>query len=119
MILLGLLLALICIVIGIVAAAAPWFIGSLVASAIAGLLLWYRRNQTGAESSGAASLLGVKPSDESAGRDQVWVVDGRPTYHAFGCAIIADQPSEQIPLSQAHADGFIPCSVCTPSAAVS
>ena len=109
MILLGLLVvALVCIVIGVVTAAGPWFVASLVTSAVAGFLLWHRRNRVGEKSAPAG--------ETDAG--QVWVVDGRPRYHASGCAIIAGQPAEQVSLAQAQQDGFIPCSLCAPSAAV-
>lgn len=114
MILLGLLLvALVCIVVGIVTTTAPWFIASLVASALAAVTLWYQHNKISA----APARTGAPASGTNNG-DQVWVVDGRPSYHAYGCAIIAGQPAEDIPLSQAQEDGFIPCAVCTPSAAV-
>jgi len=122
-----LLVALICIVIGIVTATAPWFIASLVASAIAGFLLWRERNVVGAPGARAGASAPATAPDISAGAadvagaataDQVWVVDGRPRYHASGCVIIAGQPAEQVPLSQAQQDGFIACSLCTPSAPV-
>jgi hypothetical protein len=49
--------------------------------------------------------------------DEVWVVDGHPNYHARGCATIAGQDAEPIPLSQALEDGFQRCPVCLTAAA--
>jgi hypothetical protein len=121
-----LVIALVCIVVGVVTATAPWFIGSLVASALAGIMLWQERNRTRREahttppdrSAGApAGSADDVPADPLAA-DQVWVVDGRPRYHLEGCATIAGQPAEQISLAQAKQDGFIPCSLCAPTTAV-
>ena len=127
MILFGLLvIAFVCIIVGVITAAGPWFIGSLVASALAGIILWQRRSHTGGRNSGTPPTAGAdSPSDtatdalvESLATEDVWVVDGRPRYHLSGCATIAGQQAEQIPLAQAKQDGFIPCSLCAPSAAV-
>jgi methylphosphotriester-DNA--protein-cysteine methyltransferase len=50
---------------------------------------------------------------EPAGSAQrVWVVDGRPRYHAQDCLIIKGQQAQAIPLDQAVEDGFKPCSLC-------
>jgi hypothetical protein len=122
-----LVIALVCIIVGVITAAGPWFIGSLVASALAGIILWQRRSHhPGAKSSGTPPTAGADtPSDattdasaDSLATEDVWVVDGRPRYHLSGCATIAGQRAEQIPLAQAKQDGFIPCSLCAPSAAV-
>lgn len=127
MILFGLLvIALVCIIVGVITAAGPWFIGSLVASALAGIILWQQRSHTGGKSSGTPPTAdadtqpdtSTDPSAESHATEDVWVVDGRPRYHLSGCATIAGQQAEQIPLAQAEQDGFIPCSLCAPSAAV-
>ena len=46
MVLIGLLLvALVCLILGLVLASGPWLIGSLVASAVAGIVLWRQREQ--------------------------------------------------------------------------
>ena len=50
---------------------------------------------------------------------QVWVVDGKPDYHADGCAQLAaattaGTAAEQIPRAQAIEDGFVPCRTCRP-----
>jgi hypothetical protein len=49
---------------------------------------------------------------ESHGGPQVWVRNGRPRYHAEDCLIIKGQEAVAIPLAQAEADGFAPCSLC-------
>jgi hypothetical protein len=126
-----LVIALACIVVGVVTAAGPWFIGSLVASALAGIMLWQERNRTRREAAGAtprdpapgppagspAGTADDAPAEPLAA-DEVWVVDGRPRYHLQGCATIAGQPAEQISLAQAKQDGFIACSLCAPTTAV-
>ena len=40
-----LLVALVCLILGLVLASGPWLIGSLVASAVAGIVLWRQREQ--------------------------------------------------------------------------
>jgi hypothetical protein len=119
--------ALVCIIVGVVTAAGPWFIGSLVASALAGFMLWQERNRTHRQASvttpsDSPSAPPADSTDDAApdrvAADEVWVVDGRPRYHLEGCATIAGQPAEQITLAQAKQDGFIPCSLCAPTAAV-
>jgi hypothetical protein len=42
----------------------------------------------------------------------VWVINGRPRYHAQDCLIIKGQPAQPVPFSQAVDDGFQPCSLC-------
>jgi hypothetical protein len=122
-----LVIALVCIIVGVVTAAGPWFIGSLVASALAGFMLWHERNRTDrrpAAAPGPQPGAGAPPdppaggADRALAADEVWVVDGRPRYHLEGCATIAGQPAEQITLEQAKQDGFIPCSLCAPTTAV-
>jgi hypothetical protein len=43
---------------------------------------------------------------------RVWVVDGRPRYHAQDCLIIKGQKAQPIPFDEAVEDGFMPCSLC-------
>ncbi|MDQ2796307.1 MAG: hypothetical protein M3Y06_03980, partial [Actinomycetota bacterium] len=43
---------------------------------------------------------------------QVWVVDGRPRYHAQDCLIIKGQPTSAVAETEAVGDGFLPCSLC-------
>lgn len=45
---------------------------------------------------------------------EVWVVDGRPRYHAQGCLIIEGQSAEPISRAEAARDGFMACSMCEP-----
>jgi hypothetical protein len=53
------------------------------------------------------------------GSDDVWVLDGRPRYHLAACRfLLAGGAGEAIPLKQAVADGFTPCSQCDPDAAL-
>jgi hypothetical protein len=54
-VLIGLLLvALVCLILGLVLASGPWLIGSLVASAVAGVVLWRQREHIGARAGSAA-----------------------------------------------------------------
>jgi hypothetical protein len=48
---------------------------------------------------------------------EVWVVDGLPEYHVFGCATLT-AAAEPVPYDQAISDGFMPCAVCNPDAAL-
>jgi hypothetical protein len=48
---------------------------------------------------------------------EVWVVDGLPDYHVFGCSTLA-AAAEPIPYDQAISDGFMPCTSCNPDASV-
>jgi hypothetical protein len=43
---------------------------------------------------------------------RVWVVDGRPRYHAQDCLIIKGQKAQAVGFDQAVEDGFLPCSLC-------
>jgi hypothetical protein len=53
------------------------------------------------------------------GFDDVWVLDGRPRYHLAACPfLLARRAGEAIPLKQAVADGFTPCSQCDPDTAL-
>jgi hypothetical protein len=135
MVLIGLLLAaLACIVLGVVTASAPWFIGSLVASVLAGYLLWRQRDQIGAAPASGAqrrpvtgaprqsslvtgtAFAGKLAGSTAAPELEVWVVDGKPNYHARTCAELSGERAEAVPLAQAAADGFIECPTCRPIA---
>lgn len=137
MVLLGLLLvALVCLVLGLVLASGPWLIGSLVASGVAAIVLWRQRDRTGAapdRSSVAAKpprqtalVTGTafegKTSDPTDGsappeRAEVWVVDGSPDFHAENCVRLEARDAEPIPLAQAREDGFVECAECAPTRA--
>ncbi|HEY3715402.1 MAG TPA: hypothetical protein VGL39_12810 [Jatrophihabitantaceae bacterium] len=137
MLLIGLLLAaLACLVVGLLMANAVWLIASLVASAVAGYVLWHARDKIGtradAKNDEAApkSATGAKPQSLVTGsafipnadaaaantEQRVWVVDGRPQFHAESCAAIRDLDPEPIPLAQALGDGFTQCTACSPDA---
>ena len=123
-----LITGLVSLAVGLLLSSTTWLVVSLVASVVAGLLL-YRgrelisvtgtprsadrsRHVSGPDRPWRASILLEEPEPED-----VWVVDGRPRYHRKGCDIMHDQPAEAIPLSQAAEDGFIPCSLCEPDRA--
>jgi hypothetical protein len=142
MVLLGLLLvALACLVLGLVTAGGIWFVASLVASALAGYLLWRQREQiaarTGEHKDQSAPKTSARPtslvtgtafsakpnadapaasgtSAASATQD-VWVVDGKPQFHTKACGEIAGDAAEAIPFSQAVEDGFTECAACKPA----
>jgi hypothetical protein len=121
---------LVCLCIGLLLSSTAWLIGSLVASVVAGVLIYRNRSRfaiprptpttrrpPGKHSVAAepaeparASVVTAPPRPDP----EVWVVDGRPRYHREGCQILSDQDVEGIPLSQADEDGFIPCSLCEP-----
>ena len=44
---------------------------------------------------------------------RVWVLDGRPRFHAQDCLIIKGQPAQPMPYDEAVAGGFQPCSLCS------
>lgn len=141
MVLVGLLLALVCLVVGIALASSAWLVASLAATAAAGLLLWRTRasrshptrSRVGAHTLAAQSSAGstlvehpvvlpgggavappAPPVGAQAVVESVWVVDGRPLYHRAGCALLKDLPAEAITLAQATEDGFLRCSLCEP-----
>jgi hypothetical protein len=139
MVLIALLLAaLVCLILGLVLASGPWLIGSLVASVVAGIVLWRQREQVSSRAGSTGGSTG-KPGQPAATTRQtslvtgtafagkvsaapapvvadvsVWVVDGEPEYHAESCAKIESADSEPVPLAQAIEDGFRECSTCTP-----
>lgn len=102
--------ALACLCVGLLLSSAPWLAASLVASVLAGALIYRRRNVLG----NARRRHGVRPAAAGAGDPDVWVIDGRPRYHRRGCEIIEGQEAVAIRRSQADEDGFIPCSLCQP-----
>jgi hypothetical protein len=56
MVLIGVLLvALVCLILGLVLASGPWLVGSLVASAVAGFVLWRQRERIGQRSTAAST----------------------------------------------------------------
>jgi hypothetical protein len=137
MVLIGLLLiALVCIALGLVLPSSAWLLASLIASAGAGYLLVRARHAIGvarpakgahaghsaptsAISAEASASAAPEPaSAASAAADgEVWVIDGRPRYHLVDCAIIQGQDAEPIPFEQATEDGFMACSLCEPNVA--
>ena len=120
-----LLVALVCLALGLIYASAYWLVGSLAASALAALLLWRVRGQVGTSAALAPAAATEVPTPATAGAaasqdsdpDAVWVIDGRPDFHLRTCARLADGEPEQIPRSQAQEDGFTPCTQCEPAAA--
>lgn len=139
-----LLIALICLGLGLVMQSSVWLVASLIASAGAGFLLYRLRGVIAAPkraapdpSAGRGDAAGADegaaaiptpatdpaPTGDSAaettgaGTAQVWVVHGRPRYHLGDCAILQDEQAEAISFEQAADDGFVPCSLCEPHAA--
>jgi hypothetical protein len=102
--------ALACLCVGLLLSSAPWLAASVAASVLAGLLIY--RHQAALRTAGGPSA--ARPTQGAGDRD-VWVIDGRPRYHRRACEIIDGQNAEPVPLSQATADGFIPCSLCQPN----
>ncbi len=144
MVLVGLLLvALGCLVVGIVLASSAWLVACLLATAGAAYLVWKMRlsrtastaPRPGAHTAAAHPAAVPPPADpetspvQSVRADgspprvaaalagQVWVVDGRPLYHRPDCALIKDLSAEAIPVVQATEDGFLRCSLCEPISA--
>lgn len=122
--------ALACLIVGLVLASGPWLIGSLVASAVAGVVLWREREQGAARSASAtqkpaqspALVTGTAfpgaavPAGDAAAAD-VWVVDGQADYHTEACSRPPAAERERIPQAQAVEDGFVPCRYCAPQPA--
>ncbi|MDQ3734581.1 MAG: hypothetical protein M3400_11400 [Actinomycetota bacterium] len=50
--------------------------------------------------------------------DEVLVVDLRPRYHLAACAHLHDRDAVPIPVNEAREDGFTPCGLCRPDAAL-
>jgi hypothetical protein len=46
--------------------------------------------------------------------DEVVVVDEHPRYHLPDCAWLRGRDAIPLPLDEARADGFTPCSTCEP-----
>jgi hypothetical protein len=121
-----LLVALVCLALGLILASAPWLIGSLIASLLAFAMLMLMRRSGGSSAPAARvasdSAVAAAPATPvvagatGPGADSVWVVDGRPEYHRADCALIADLDAEPVPHLQATEDGFTPCAICTPDA---
>ena len=147
MVIVGLLvIALICLILGLVLASSAWLLASLIATAGAGFLLWKARaavlalHAKRAAENGSAAGGTTLGTDDEAGADRdatvamgapplpaglagsiddddVWVIDGRPRYHVGSCALIQGHDAEAIPFQQATEDGFMPCSLCQPELA--
>lgn len=133
-----LLVALVCLVLGLVLASAGWLVASLAVTALAAFVLWSRRHERAAPVRPAAAttelviplapLRAPGPDVESAldpgpegstDAGEVWVIDGQPSYHAAGCGLLIGPDAEPVPLAQATEDGFVPCARCDPDATVS
>src|SRR6185312_11136332 len=142
MVLIGLLLvALVCLALGLVLASPGWLIASLAVTAIAACVMWAKRKEISAPpAAAAAAAAAAAPADaepeahagesgavdeeyqqrraawfaEGTAEGEVWVVDGRPDYHAAGCGLLLGEKAEPIPHQQAIEDGFAPCSLCDP-----
>ena len=131
-----LVLALVLLVVGLLRSSSVWLAASLVASVLAAALLVVerlvqRRRATRAATAPASDTPGrtgdpagsdaatevvdleapaIDPDDPAA----VWVVDGRPRYHARDCETLQSLPAEAIAREQALEDGFVACSLCEP-----
>jgi hypothetical protein len=123
---LGLLLvALACLVLGMILASGPWLAGSLAASSLAGVLLLRQRHQIARRSAAARSSLAPGPTDRisavtvssaySPADAEVWVVDGLPGYHVEVCSQISGDLREAVARAQAIEDGFVECAQCRPN----
>jgi len=49
---------------------------------------------------------------------EVLVIDGRPRYHLPGCLVLLGRESQSLPVSEAVALDFTPCSLCEPANAL-
>lgn len=145
MVVLGLLLvALVCLILGLILTSAAFLTASVVASIVAGIVLWRQRGQMAAKSAASSpAATGASPepatrqtslvtgtafaanptdgpddaaaaSNGAAHEDDVWVVDGQPLFHARGCDQLAGHDAEPVPYAQAVDDGFTECSACKP-----
>lgn len=50
--------------------------------------------------------------------DEVLVIDLRPRYHLPGCVHLENREAIPLPVNEARADGFTPCGLCRPDAAL-
>src|SRR3954447_21429778 len=103
-----LLVALVCLALGLILASPFWLVGSLAASAVSAFLLWRGRGQAPpAPRKGAAASAppGEPPAAPAAARaadapvasgaDSVWVIDGRPDFHRADCERLRDGEPEE------------------------
>src|SRR5690348_10040939 len=122
-----LLVALVCLALGLILASPYWLVGSLAASAVAAFLLWRVRGQAPAAPRKAAGAPPAEPpaapaaaqataAPGAATGDAGWVIDGRPDFHRAGWEGLRDGEPEEIPRDQAKEDGFRPCTDCDPEA---
>lgn len=131
-----LVVALVLLVVGLITSTSMWLGGSLVASVLAAVLLVVERLvqlRRAGRAEPAAPADTTSPTDDDADPappidldapaidpddpEAVFVVDGRPRYHARDCATLASLAAEPIPRSQALEDGFVACSLCEPGTA--
>jgi hypothetical protein len=61
---------------------------------------------------GAREREPVSAAAASGSAHRVWVVDGRPRYHAQDCLIIKGQKAQAVLFDEAVEDGFQACSLC-------
>lgn len=66
-----------------------------------------------------ADPVAAEPAPVSAGRSaapagEVFVVPGRPRYHAAGCRYLSGRETETRSIAEAQAEGFAACGVCRP-----
>jgi hypothetical protein len=134
MVLIGLLLvALVCLALGLVLASAGWLVASLAATAAAAYFMWAKRDEVLARPQPSAPTdhddTNALDADylqrradwfaEGTAKGDVWVVDGQANYHAAGCRLLIGEAAEPIPFAQATEDGFRPCPVCDPDTTLS
>src|SRR3954449_6248526 len=109
------IVAAVSVVLGLVLPSVPWLIASLMASVLAAFFLYrswgaikerrtnMARRKSPQSDPSAASTPPAR-AEATGSPDEVWVVDGRPAYHRPGCAELAGQEQEPVPLSQALED---------------
>lgn len=66
----------------------------------------------------AAAPVASEPVGDDRGDAAVFVVPGRPRYHAEGCRFLADREVEQMSRDEARAAGYKACAVCRVDSAV-
>ncbi|MEO8889417.1 MAG: hypothetical protein ABI301_05840, partial [Jatrophihabitantaceae bacterium] len=129
MVLIGLLLlALVCLALGLVLASPGWLIASLAVTAVAAYVMWTKRSELSTRTKAAAPARATAPTPvqspvpvataaaehETVPADgDVWVIDGRPNYHRQSCARLVGTDAESIAFKQASEDGFTPCPDCS------
>ena len=56
--------------------------------------------------------------EEPVAAGDVLVVEGRPRYHVAGCRYLSGKSAEAVEVNEARDEGFTPCGVCKPDAAL-